>query len=94
MKATITQLRQTMITIASIVLLSGIFYAVPAGQRHHFPGTNRVVTQDTGVAGSPAPVVDDTPINPDSSTRVKSGGASRNVGPVKQQQVKRKMDHR
>jgi hypothetical protein len=94
MKANITQLRRMMITIASIVLLSGIFYAVPAGQGHHFPGTNRVVTQDTGVAGSPAPVVDDTPINPDSSARIKSGGASRNFGPVKQQQNKRKMNPR
>ena len=72
------------ITIAAALLfLSGMLYTVPAGQRY------RTVTRNTEVTSVPAPVVDDTPINPDTAGKIKPRDNRRNVVPDRQQQKRR-----
>ena len=90
MKNKMAQLHQTLILVISLIFMSGMYYTVPAGQWHR----SSAETKDTNVASSPAPVVDDTPINPDSSARIKSGDASRNSGPVKRHWIKSKINSR
>jgi hypothetical protein len=66
-------------TAAALMLLSGMFYAVPAG-----PRTHRTVTRDAEVTSVPSPVVDDSPINPDTAGKIKPRDNGRNVNPGKQ----------
>jgi hypothetical protein len=82
-----TQLHITTLAAAALVLLSGMYFAASAGQ-----GVNRVVTRDAEVTATPAPVVDDTPINPDTAGRIKSGNASRNFKPAAQQHQKKRIN--
>jgi len=84
-----TRLHPITIAAAALVLLSGMYFAAPAG-----PRVNRVVTRDAEVTTTPAPVVDDTPINPDTAGRIKSGDASRNFKPAAQQHQKRRINRR
>ncbi len=71
------------ILTAGLVLMSGFYYSVPAGQGNRFTRTNRVVTRDTGISSTPSPVVDDTPINPDTFSNTKGGIVPKNDKPVK-----------
>jgi hypothetical protein len=65
------------ITIAAALLfLSGIFYSAPAGQRY------RTVTRNTEVTSVPAPVVDDTPINPDTAGKLRPGNGRNDAKPI------------
>jgi hypothetical protein len=69
---------------AALVLLSGMYYAVPAGPRVH-----RTVTRNAEVTSVPAPVVDDTPINPDTAGKIKPRDNRRNDIPEKQSPKRR-----
>ena len=79
----------TTLAAAALVLLSGMYFAAPAG-----PRMNRTVTRDAEVTTTPAPVVDDTPINPDTAGRIKTGDSPRNVKPAAQQHLKRRINRR
>jgi hypothetical protein len=67
----------TIAIAATILLLSGTLCAVPAGQRMH-----RAVTRDAEITSVPAPVVDDTPINPDSAGKIKPRDIPKNEKPA------------
>jgi hypothetical protein len=69
----------TIATAAVLVLLGGMFFTAPAGQRVHRPAT-----RDVEVATIPAPVVDDTPINPDTAGKIKPRDNRKNFPPEKQ----------
>jgi len=69
----------TIATAAAVLLLSGMLFAVPAGQR-----TRRTMTRDAEMTSTPAPVVDDTPINPDSVGKIKRTDGQKNVNQEKQ----------
>ena len=62
------------LTAGLLMIAGGLSFPVHAGQRAYFQRTNRVVVKDS----TPAPVVDDTPINPDTSTRMKPNTGFRN----------------
>lgn len=59
---------------AGLLIVAGLSFPVQAGQRAHFQRTTKVAVKDS----SPAPVVDDSPINPDTSTRIKHSTGFRN----------------
>jgi hypothetical protein len=63
---------------AVLMLLSGMYFAAPAGQRTH-----RTMMRDAEVTSIPAPVVDDTPINPDTVGKIKHDNDQKNVNQVK-----------
>lgn len=62
---------------AALMLLSGMYFAAPAGQRTH-----RTATRDAQVTSTPAPVVDDTPINPDTDGKIRPGNGRKNTAPA------------
>jgi hypothetical protein len=66
----------TLAIAAALLFLSGMFYSVPAGQRQ------RTVTRKTEVTSMPAPVVDDSPINPDTVGKIRIRSDSKNNRPV------------
>jgi hypothetical protein len=74
-----TRLHTIATAAAVLTLLSGMLFAAPAGQR-----TTRTMTRDAEVTTVPAPVVDDTPINPDTVGKTKRSNDQRNVNQVKQ----------
>ncbi|MBN1130822.1 MAG: hypothetical protein JXA71_17670 [Chitinispirillaceae bacterium] len=76
-------------TAAVLVLLGGMFYTAPAGQRVHRP-----ITRDAEVTTIPAPVVDDTPINPDTAGKIKPRGNRGNASLPDNQQPKRRSNRR
>jgi hypothetical protein len=69
----------TITIAAALVLLSGVYFSAPAGQR-----ANRTIPRGAVVTTVPAPVVDDTPINPDTSAKIKPRDNPNNNVPVKQ----------
>jgi hypothetical protein len=73
-------------TAAALVLTAGMFFNVPAGQRVH-----RAAARDAEVTSVPAPVVDDSPINPDTAGKIKPRDNGRNVIPGNQPPKRRVM---
>jgi len=73
-----TRLPTIAATAAVLMLFSGMYFTAPAGQRTH-----RTMTQDAEVTSIPAPVVDDTPINPDTVGKIKRADGQKNVNQVK-----------
>jgi hypothetical protein len=82
-----TTLLHTVTIAAALLFLSGMLYEVPAGQRH------RTVTRNPEVTSVPAPVVDDSPINPDTAGKIKPRDNRGNV-PFDRQPPKRRMIRR
>jgi hypothetical protein len=74
-----TRLHTIATAAAVLTLLSGMLFAAPAGQRTH-----RTMTRDAEVTTIPAPVVDDTPINPDTVGKIKREDGQKNVNQAKQ----------
>jgi hypothetical protein len=79
-----TRLHTIATAAAVLMLLSGMLLAAPAGQRTH-----RTMTQDTETTSIPIPVVDDTPINPDTVGKTKPADGQKKVNQVKQSPKRR-----
>jgi hypothetical protein len=72
-----TTLLHTAVIAAALLFLSGMAYEAPAAKRRP------AATPNARVTGVPAPVVDDSPINPDTAKKVRIRRDQKNDRPAK-----------
>jgi hypothetical protein len=89
MKTKPANFHNTVIFTVSLIWLSGMFLGISAGQRSSALGArgkNPVMISENNPSPTPRPIVDDTPINPDTLGKIKSSNAPKHHTPQNQSQ--------